>query len=423
MVRVVAVLLALLAVVGVVRAHPADAPAVWVDLHVQDGQVLYALSGRATLVNRWMGLPEDADAPARGAATEQALRTLSDWLAEHAPVHVDGVPVRGEPVEIRRPEGFEDDDGEPYLEARLAYPADGYPSRVQIAWLDYEEVVWQWREMLPVLIKSRGEYREPILNPEERSYTWHDESGERGRPTVEPLPPPPPPMLPLPLVSIGLGLAGVVGLVAGVRKGSRGLGVALLVFGLSVAGLARNVGVLEVESPFDHGVALPAQPQALQIFERLHQNVYGAFESASEDEIYDRLASSVDHTLLDDLYGDVYESLILRDEGGAVAVIDRVEVVERSVELPIEGSDLPQDRFEVEARWQVHCSVTHWGHRHQRINEYEARFVVRHDGYGWKLHEIEVLDERRRDVAPEFGVEPAPLDEGGDGSDASGGDR
>ena len=52
------------------------------------------------------------------------------------------------------------------------------------------------------------------------------------------------------------------------------------------------------------------------------RNIYGAFDAASEDEIYDLLATSVDTALLDELYGEIYESLILRSEGGAVCRIE-----------------------------------------------------------------------------------------------------
>ncbi len=39
--------------------------------------------------------------------------------------------------------------------------------------------------------------------------------------------------------------------------------------------------------------------------------------------------------------------------------------------------------------------VGHWGHIHQRTNQYQARLVVRADDGQWKIVELEVLEERR----------------------------
>ena len=40
-------------------------------------------------------------------------------------------------------------------------------------------------------------------------------------------------------------------------------------------------------------------------------------------------------------------------------------------------------------------SVGHWGHIHQRQNQYDARFTVRSIDGAWKITERELYDERR----------------------------
>ena len=45
--------------------------------------------------------------------------------------------------------------------------------------------------------------------------------------------------------------------------------------------------------------------------------------------------------------------------------------------------------------WNVAGSVGHWGHIHQRINQYEARFVVKEIDGAWRIVELEVLQEER----------------------------
>ena len=56
----------------------------------------------------------------------------------------------------------------------------------------------------------------------------------------------------------------------------------------------------------------------------------------------DLLAVSVDAALLDELYADIYESLVMRDQGGAVCRVREVEKLGGHVEsLPDEASLLP----------------------------------------------------------------------------------
>jgi hypothetical protein len=143
-------------------------------------------------------------------------------------------------------------------------------------------------------------------------------------------------------------------------------------------------------------VARPSPEEARAIFETLHRGIYDAFSAETEDEIYDRLAVSVDRSLLDDLYGEIYESLILREQGGAVCSIESVEVLDGEVHLPTDPDAPPG--FQVDWTWQVNGVVSHWGHLHHRRNEYEALYTVGHDGTAWRITGVDVLEHRRIDL-------------------------
>ncbi|MCH6563586.1 MAG: hypothetical protein IH800_14345, partial [Myxococcales bacterium] len=45
--------------------------------------------------------------------------------------------------------------------------------------------------------------------------------------------------------------------------------------------------------------------------------------------------------------------------------------------------------------WNVAGSVGHWGHIHQRKNQYRAEIKVAPIGGVWKLVDLEILEEER----------------------------
>ena len=47
------------------------------------------------------------------------------------------------------------------------------------------------------------------------------------------------------------------------------------------------------------------------------------------------------------------------------------------------------------AKWTVRGTVRHYGHVHVRTNQYEAKYTVGRDEEGWKLFEMEILDQER----------------------------
>ncbi len=51
--------------------------------------------------------------------------------------------------------------------------------------------------------------------------------------------------------------------------------------------------------------------------------------------------------------------------------------------------------FSTLGTWNVAGSVGHWGHIHQRTNQYEARFTVEAIDGVWKITSLDVLQEER----------------------------
>ena len=147
-------------------------------------------------------------------------------------------------------------------------------------------------------------------------------------------------------------------------------------------------------------VELPTEAEALAIFEPLHENIYRAFDYTDESAVYDALSQSVDGELLAGLYDEVYRSLVLQEEGGAVSKVTAVRHDRMDVgEIGLVG---PEGRvgFRLECQWQVDGAVYHWGHAHTRTNEYVAEYTIHAGESGWRIAASQPIEQRRVDAQP-----------------------
>jgi hypothetical protein len=51
--------------------------------------------------------------------------------------------------------------------------------------------------------------------------------------------------------------------------------------------------------------------------------------------------------------------------------------------------------FLASCTWNVKGAVGHWGHIHQRTNQYQAEFRIQPVEGSWKITELELLQEER----------------------------
>ena len=163
--------------------------------------------------------------------------------------------------------------------------------------------------------------------------------------------------LPAPYSVIAVGFLVVVG----------GMGLAMMVHTSTVAGGDREAVVTG-----------------------LLENVYGAFDYRAEEVIYDTLDRSVAGELLTEVYLETRRSLELENQGGARAKVTEIQMLESTHES-LGG----EAGFVSHCTWNVSGSVGHWGHIHQRVNQYEARIVVRAIDGAWKITDLELLQEAR----------------------------
>lgn len=288
----------------------------------------------------------------------------------------------------------------------LSYPCRTPPREVTVTWDLFNDAIKTVDSV--VFSGNRTEKTQFSSFIESNTYRWSADSAPGALPAIvdvsgSDLPRLPPPELPL--LSIGLGLAGLISLVlsvascrgAGNGDGGGGRFARTLVTGSLLAGAWIALPCARLALPWPERLAPVSEPLAGEIFSQLHRNLFRAFDYSGESDIYDALAHSVDGPLLKDLYLRIQESLRVREQGGAVARIDEVQLLEGET-VPSDGPDPDPPRFDYRCRWNLIGSIEHWGHIHQRTNQYDARFRVELRDGSWKITALETLDEQQGQV-------------------------
>jgi len=160
------------------------------------------------------------------------------------------------------------------------------------------------------------------------------------------------------------------------------------------------VGSLLLYPILQIAVAKPAQlvprlteEEAQTVLDGLLNNIYRSFDFREEEDVYDRLATSVSGELLSAIYLQNRRSLVVTQAGGAQARIKEVEILSVKVD-PSNASPLG---LLFDARWTAMGTVGHWGHIHTRKNQYHATIDVEPVDGAWKIVGLELLEEKRID--------------------------
>ncbi|MBX2852790.1 MAG: hypothetical protein KTR15_13730 [Phycisphaeraceae bacterium] len=414
---VLSVIALLLGPASAARAHLADEfPQVTVQVAIGDEAVdlivnIPAKDAKLAVFDGLSPVEMDRMEPADLSAV------VSKVFAERCPVAIDGVVVP--PVVLGAVVGMSSSrqPARRFPEAQVLakgtlkffarYETKGPPGRVSIGWSIYaneydadgKPIHAEEDLQVVAVVSEAGREQVVLFAPQEPGYTWH--SGEaialpeallNAQPVQRNF-------INVPVPSIVLVLAGLVCGAITLRQ-SKPRAVGLVVFSLVAAGACLPYGNMKLEHTSTG--ATPSSDEALAIFESLHRNIYRAFDYTDEGAVYDALAQSVDGPMLETIYNDVYQSLILREENGAVSKVVRVEIEEAKLTGKFDSAaSTPPDEelgsFVVHASWQVDGLVTHFGHAHKRTNAFEAVYTVAPRAAGWRIVEVDILDQRRID--------------------------
>jgi len=141
--------------------------------------------------------------------------------------------------------------------------------------------------------------------------------------------------------------------------------------------------------------------KAVGLLSNLLKNVYRAFDFREEDDVYDRLATSVYGDLLTDIYLQNRKSMVVTQAGGAQGKVKEIDILDVSVK---HLDDRPL-ALVFHSKWTAMGSVGHWGHIHTRKNQYEANITVEPVDGVWKIRDLELLEEKRIDP---YGKQKSP---------------
>ena len=169
--------------------------------------------------------------------------------------------------------------------------------------------------------------------------------------------------------------------------------------GILAAGFVVAVVVAGVAWPYaGYVVARPAliaadltEEQSTLLLQAMLKNVYRAFDFRNEEDVYDKLALSVDGELLADIYLQNRKSFAVQRAGGAQAKVKSVDILSASAERA-DGDGLA---YRIRGNWTATGTVGHWGHIHMRENLYDAEIRVEAVDGKWKITGLEIIEEKR----------------------------
>lgn len=405
-------------VFGAAPAHPADGPHVDVRIAIDPDALRMQLTMNIVFLDEALTFQReqlDRIDPIEGPAL---LDALQEWADADLPVLIDGIEVT--PIVDQLMISEPDDSrlalfpktgmrGLRKIRFEITWPFKSPPAEIEFEWPVYPPDISIDPEDPPSLeiaaeLSAEGVREAVYFTVDSPIWLWRsgstaiDERLER-----IPVPTPSEPWR-LPVVSIAFMLGGLlVGLMLLIpaRTGSSIAGLAVMIACGVGSLLLGGVAVVDVAAPGASAFRLPTNPQAQQIFVPLHANIYRAFDYVRESDIYDALERSVEGELLDELYRTIHRSLVLEEEQGALSRVIAVRPVHLEVESATVresgDSEVAQIGFEALFRWQVDGRVTHWGHVHERTNEYLARFDVVGARDGWRIAAVELLEQERVD--------------------------
>lgn len=130
-------------------------------------------------------------------------------------------------------------------------------------------------------------------------------------------------------------------------------------------------------------------PEAKVLINQLLKNTYRAFDFREEGDVYDKLSICNDAQLLQKIYLQTRKSMVIENQGGIEAKVDEVLVTK------VEEAPTEDDGLAFRCNWIVKGVIGHWGHKHQRVNQYDAIIKIKSIDGVWKMFDLDIIEEVR----------------------------
>jgi hypothetical protein len=360
-------------------------------LYVEPFEVRVEIIARPRDVQKWadVGVGDMQTIPVE--IQEEVKQRVAEFFAEHLDLVIDGEPISPSLDRVNFLERSlrtstvinpprELDAAAATLGVIFLHPRTGYPEEAIVAWTLFPERVAR----IPAAATDEAGPLRFFLVPDDNILWWKNFLKNPTLPTLVEVEAPPSLLL-RGTVVVGwilllvLGFLVVVNAVAAARGKQPWLRTAVA---------AAVLVTVAVSTTFTTRSARIDDDRANEIVSALLYNVYRAFDFREEEIIYDTLAHSVSGELLTETYLETRRGLELASQGGARAKVQEIETLEVTAE--------PEDRgFRATSTWNVAASVGHWGHIHQRRNQYVAEMTVEPVDGVWKITSLELIEEKR----------------------------
>lgn len=373
-------------------------------LYIEPYEVRHEVLTRVKDLDEWMDLGLRNDKFIEVDELEPLKRRISEFLMSKNAVKIDGVP--GKPILDRStyiklglkgiqllesPERMETNTA--IIGVIFAYLTDGIPQEVTVDWELFTDQIQQ----VPATMTDPAGPMPYVLSPDDRQLRWENFLKTYELPQVRRV------ILADELRGLQLPLASTACVLLFIpvgfslrkrRQQGTGIGSLLGVSGVLVAGVVLLSPLARVTVPIPTPTSTASrvsEEDGKIILDSLLQNIYRAFDFREEEDVYDKLALSVEGELLADVYIQNRKSFAVKKAGGAQAKVKEVAVESVKVH-PVPGN---RRALQLEATWSARGSVGHWGHTHIRMNQYDALLTLEPVEGAWKLTELEIVREER----------------------------
>jgi hypothetical protein len=354
-------------------------------IYVEPYEVRKEIIVRPRDLQHWVDLGLDGRDTIPVEIQAELTQRAAAFLREHHLVEIDGKRIEPELARINFLDRtltasrvidppVELDAYSAILGAIFVYPTDGLPERVTMEW-----DLWNDRiQRVPAASVDQAGPLPVILEPDFRVLEWQNFLKQPDLPTLRVLEPPPGVIADWVSRSRWFLVIAVLGVSAWWARSPRKRIGAVVAAWMAVAAcfwISRDT--------FD------SEERMSEVMSGLLHNIYRAFDYRDEERIYDTLARSVTGDLLTEIYLEARSGLELASQGGARVKVKEIDLIE------FEAKSANSGGFSATATWNVAGSIGHWGHVHQRRNQYRAELAVAPIDGEWKLIALEILEEER----------------------------
>ena len=362
-------------------------------LYIEPYEVRHEVLVRVKELSEWLEFNKKVDDKITVAEQPDLKKLIGEFLLERNIVKIDGVPLEPNldrldfvqvalsgiqimmtPVDL--------DYSSAIVGVIFSYPTDTLPQQVTVDW----DLWTDKTEQIPCMMTDPAGGLPYDLTPGDTQLVWKNFLKNFSYPTVEKVNLEAK-VITFPYASVLVLVFLIISIYTLRKEKTWKYGLWILLLG--AAWLMRNYQ-LDVTMPFKERSGL-SEEESGAMMTTLLKNTYRAFEYHRESDVYDKLAISIEGELLSDIYLQTRRSMVIAEQGGIEATVKAVNV------KGVEQIDRDRSATTYATTWDVMGNVGHWGHIHQRQNQYIAEVTVDVFDGSWKITDMEIIEEMRTD--------------------------